>query len=357
MWLFPIKWLNDQCYDNLNQMGICYTRLKCTVIGGAYSGICALGLGACCVVAKSCNKQTSDKVVYFKNPGYPRFDTGANICTMTLQIRDPDVCQVRLDFIDFDLDQPTLGDCLGDKFRVSSSGGTGQIPMLCGRNTNQHVYVHVPNGGSATRTVIIIFDTNSIGDYRWQIKMTQIDCRPGRLPGVYPPAPNGCLQYHTEPTKVIESFNYGNQYLNNLDYGVCVERAPNTCRVTYRVVGDREWSLDSAQAAKDRSAVGDQQCAGDYLLIAGGSETGDPPTADRYCGGRFNWLPGAVTDAPVVSKANGMIALRFHSDTFQDPAFARGFRVRYEQSSTGLKISRNTNVSDIDNYEQRYSNA
>ncbi|CAG2100019.1 unnamed protein product [Medioppia subpectinata] len=236
----------------------------------------------------------------------------ANICTMTLQIRDPDVCQVRLDFIDFDLDQPTLGDCLGDKFRISSSGsGTGQIPVLCGRNTNQHVYVHVPNGGSTTRTVIIIFDTNSIGDYRWQIK------------------------YHTEPTKVIESFNYGQQYLNNLDYGLCVERAPNTCRVTYRVAGDREWSLDSAQAAKDRSAVGDQQCAGDYLLIPGGSETGDPPTADRYCGGRFNWLPGAVIDAPVVSKANGMIALRFHSDTFQDPGFARGFRVRYEQSSTG----------------------
>ena len=90
-------------------------------------------------VSRSCHNTTANKVVYFKNPSYPQSDTQQNFCDLTVNINDPDICQLRIDFLDFQLDQPTRGDCLGDKFRISSSGfAPTSVPVLCGLNRNQH---------------------------------------------------------------------------------------------------------------------------------------------------------------------------------------------------------------------------
>lgn len=90
-------------------------------------------------VSRSCHNSTSQKVVYFTNPSYPSTDKQNNFCDLTVDVRDPEVCQLRIDFLDFQLDQPTNGNCLGDKLRISATGlPINHVPLLCGSNRNQH---------------------------------------------------------------------------------------------------------------------------------------------------------------------------------------------------------------------------
>ena len=51
-----------------------------------------------------------------------------------------EICQVRLDFLDFDLQPPILGNCHYDKMWVTANG---KYPLLCGHNTGQHMYLDV----------------------------------------------------------------------------------------------------------------------------------------------------------------------------------------------------------------------
>lgn len=228
----------------------------------------------------------------------------------------------------------------------------------------------------------------SVGDHRWQLKITQIDCNhykpidwkrtygkyassplwnphpnamrlPLQMMGKYsttfasgfqtmtatasalayellrpqftPRAPMGCLQYFTQPSGIIESFNFG-QYLNNMDYSICIQRQPDTCRLVF-TSSDYDWSLNGVGVSASSSGVGDQDCARDYLLIPGASRTGDGFTYDRYCGGRLNYYRGQSLSAPVVIKTAGPIVLRFHSDNQYEHMNNGGFRLQYEQSA------------------------
>jgi hypothetical protein len=150
-------------------------------------------------------------------------------------------------------------------------------------------------------------------------------------PQFTPRAPMGCLQYFTQPSGIIESFNFG-QYLNNMDYSICIQRQPDTCRVVF-TSSDYDWSLNGVGIAGGTSGVGDQDCARDYLLIPGASRTGDGFTYDRYCGGRLNYYRGQSLSAPVVMKTSGPIVLRFHSDAHFESTNNGGFRLQYDQST------------------------
>lgn len=150
-------------------------------------------------------------------------------------------------------------------------------------------------------------------------------------PQFTPRAPLGCLQYFTQPSGIIESFNFG-QYLNNMDYSICVQRQPDTCRVVF-TSSDYDWSLNGVGVSGSSSGVGDQDCARDYLLIPGASRTGDGFTYDRYCGGRLHYYRGQALSAPVVIKTSGPIVLRFHSDGHFEGVNNGGFRLQYDQSA------------------------
>lgn len=90
-------------------------------------------------VSRTCHNSTYNKVVYFKNPSFPMTDSIQNFCDLTVNIVDPDICQLRIDFLEFQIDNPTEGNCLGDKFMVTASGMTPtSVPILCGNNRNQH---------------------------------------------------------------------------------------------------------------------------------------------------------------------------------------------------------------------------
>uniref|UniRef100_T1K811 CUB domain-containing protein n=1 Tax=Tetranychus urticae TaxID=32264 RepID=T1K811_TETUR len=327
---------NDECFDASNQSGTCYTSAECKAYGGTGTASCAKGYGTCCIISRSCHNTTSQKVVYFKNPSYPSIDTQPNYCDLTIEVKDTNVCQIRLDLLDLQLDPPTNGECLGDKFSVSATGlATNSIPTLCGLNRNQHLYINLPQG-EKERSASLLFMTNSNGGYRWHIRATQIQ------------SPPGCLQYFTTSSGVIESFNFG-QYLNNLDYAICIERMSNTCRVSFSSApGD--WSITRSDGVNQHmSGVGDNQCSTDYLLIPGASRTGDGRTFDRYCGGVLNYMEGRENTAPLVTKAYGPIVLRFHSGTgrtfnsIDDFESKSGFRLRFEQSDVNCLSSETLN--------------
>ncbi|KAI1290339.1 hypothetical protein HDE_08035 [Halotydeus destructor] len=378
-----VKFPNDECYDASNQSGTCYTPLECKAFGGTGSSTCAKGYGVCCIISRSCHNVTSQKVVYFKNPSYPQADNQQNYCDLTVEIKDTNVCQLRLDFLDFQLDQPKNGNCMDDKLTVTASGvSTKSIPVLCGKNNNQHMYVHLDRA-NIDRSASILFKTNSIGPYRWHVRVTQIDCSRSALPAghsgdtstqgqsdhsftststvtkrrikrkipflqmatlkVSIPAPTGCLQFFTQSSGIVESFNFG-QYLNNMDYAICIERQPSTCKIIYSA-SDYEWNLDKYGGQKTVAGVGDMQCVTDYLLIPGGSATGYGQTFDRFCGGKLNYLADASTEAKVVSKASGPIVLRFRSDNQQDWDMKEGFRLRYEQSHSNCEEMYSTNTA------------
>lgn len=150
-------------------------------------------------------------------------------------------------------------------------------------------------------------------------------------PQFTPRAPMGCLQYFTQSSGIIESFNFG-QYLNNMDYSICIQRQPDTCRVVF-TSSDYDWSLNGVGVSSSSSGVGDQDCARDYLLVPGASRTGDGFTYDRYCGGRLHYYRGQSLSAPLVIKTAGPIVLRFHSDNQYEGLNNGGFRLQYDQSA------------------------
>lgn len=256
------------------------------------------------------------------------------------------------------------------------------------------VYINIPQDFNGDRSASIVFYTDPVGDHRWQVKVTQIDCnvykpidwRRGYTkllssplwnphpngagnskmplgaqligskysttfasgfqamsqtasalayellkPQFTPRAPMGCLQYFTQASGIIESFNFG-QYLNNMDYSICIQRQPETCRLIF-TSSDYDWSINGVGISAATSGVGDQDCARDYLLIPGASRTGDGFTYDRYCGGRLHYYRGQTLSSPVVIKSLGPIVLRFHSDSHYEQLNNGGFRLQYDQSS------------------------
>ncbi|KAK7065389.1 hypothetical protein SK128_015790 [Halocaridina rubra] len=128
----------DQCTtdDTVSTLGTCLPSSDCSTNGVA-SGSCAKGFGTCCIVQKSCGTSTTYDNTYFVNPGFPSADTGTGRCTLTVNRASSNICQVRLDFIDFELSQPDVnGECLTDFLTVT--GGTSTVPMICGSNAGQH---------------------------------------------------------------------------------------------------------------------------------------------------------------------------------------------------------------------------
>lgn len=63
-------------------------------------------------------------------------------------------------------------------------------------------------------------------------------------------APHGCLQYHTDLSGNIRSFNYdpadGGHYQSNLEYAICIQRSPNTCRVEFNQIENSVFWINSA---------------------------------------------------------------------------------------------------------------
>jgi hypothetical protein len=196
---------------------------------------------SCCILTKTCGGATQANNTYFVNANYPSIYGGGSRCNLRVTRLGTDVCQLKINFIDFQLAPPTGdGTCNNDYFTVT--GGSSPVPRICGENTGQHVYVDFSGDNPVTVTVA----TSSAFTFnrRWHLHMQQIGCDSTSR------APYGCLQYWTDSSATISSFNYdssgsgqtnsigvqGSRQIANLWYGACVLPQPGTCSITWSLV-------------------------------------------------------------------------------------------------------------------------
>ncbi|CAH1110912.1 unnamed protein product [Psylliodes chrysocephalus] len=240
--------------------GTCVPYGTCLLSKGAPNGFCGL-LQTCCIYENTCGKTSNAKVSYFEESEVP---TGTTHCDYIIQLRNKNICQVRLDFIKFNLAPATLTlpqyatykvyKCVNDIFRVSPNHYN--IPDLCGNNDKQHVYIHINQTDGVTKGIQLQM-TLSNRNYNsqlfspsWRIKITQLEC-PGKREGInfgenkdviedYPSlAPLGALQYFTEPTGYIKSFGFDGSVTNQLsytygqEYAIAFKREIGVCGIKF----------------------------------------------------------------------------------------------------------------------------
>ncbi|KAL7728449.1 hypothetical protein ACLKA6_005208 [Drosophila palustris] len=329
-----IKFPNTKCSVSMGDIrtmeGTCYHEFECKSLGGIPTESCADGVGACCIFVNGCGDVTSQQTVYFESPNYPQAVREMMICVLIVSVRNG-VQQLRLDFQMFELSRPTNGDCLDDQFIISGHNANFHIPVLCGINTGQHIYVHVGDSNES-KVYLSVFVKVSSGARSFNIKISQVE---DDL------APDNCLQYFSDGEGIIKSFNYdvdgsivNNReatYLNNLNYAICLERSRNVCSIIYnteQLGGDQpDFQLinkDEAEndlVADGQAGAGIFNCPDDFIAV----------NSVRLCGERFN--DGIENEdftmhATVRDIAAGPIVLPFRTDA---EYVGRGFRLVYRQ--------------------------
>jgi len=235
-------------------VGKCSTEHNCRAVKGTPSPSNGCLQAVCCTFAKRCGTITAQDVTYFQSQGYPSQLSQQADCELTVRLRS-NVCQLRLDFLDFELPPPRDGACSAqDRLRITSNQRQAFIPVseLCGRvadtpadptNTNlPHLYVHVddrhperpdataPNS-SPLRTVTL--NVKARASARWNIRVEQIDCDGGELQ-----APAGCGQYFTESSGNISSLNWKDgTYYKDMNLATCIKSDLGACAVQYTING------------------------------------------------------------------------------------------------------------------------
>ncbi|KAI5645999.1 hypothetical protein NE865_01892 [Phthorimaea operculella] len=316
------------CVSSSGLEGTCLPEFDCQSSGGAPMGTCADGYGTCCVIQFTCDDTSAAPAGWFVNPGFPAPSSERLSCVFTLHKASPEIQQIRLDFNNFELLAPTAGTCEQDQFMITGQNVNNVLPILCGVNTGQHVYIEV---GEVDGPITFSIQTVSSDSRLFAIKITQLTASDELA------APAGCLQYFRGPQGYLESFNYRDKsdiaiartpsYLNNLNYAMCIERAPETCSVTYTNTGNMQivnYDSDGLPVIPPMQAgVEIFNCPTDWLLVA----------AVRLCGERLNdgsVLQDFALDAPVTDIGAGPLVVWFRSD---GGYVGRGFKLQYQQNS------------------------
>ncbi|CAL1282277.1 unnamed protein product [Larinioides sclopetarius] len=252
------QWMSeaDSCQTSSGMLGSCISAQECLKRGGRGVETCAWGLGVCCVYISSCDSTSSANLTYFTSPKYPNaWSSSSGVCTLTLRPKlFSRICQVKLDFEEFYITGPTAGVCATDLLAVSGQDLNNVVPVICGLNTGQHMYLQV---GSSTGPFRITITTSGESEERkWKIRVTQIPC------GSEAMAPAHCLQYHTGAVGHFQSFNYGNlksvdenSYFLNMNYAICVRKEASMCGATFIPDGDFNVNIWNSSVT----------CSSDYL--------------------------------------------------------------------------------------------
>lgn len=310
-----VKFGNSPCDSTDTKNGTCYTSEECENLSGKSSGTCADGYGVCCVFTSGCGDTTSQNGTYFESSGSP---TGA--CNLKVCPCQNDICQIRLDFMTFVIAGPstlseTVGaifggegipddtadavakglpvsaatQCSDDQFTVTNPGGPAP-PVICGTNTNAHMYV---DASAACNTLSFQLSAGTVSVTRqWAIKVSQYSCDFGNK------APSGCVQYFTGTSGVITTFNWANKvHLANQAQKVCVRRERNQCTICYSAA-DADFRISGME--NNMAVIAKCGTLG-FAAMAAGSNT----NIDRVV------IPGALKD-----QANAFAALAAHDDAF-----------------------------------------
>ncbi|CAK1588200.1 unnamed protein product [Parnassius mnemosyne] len=302
--LFPfvsiVRFANTDCASANTMNGTCLARRECNNLNGTITGTCASRRGRCCIVSRSCGSATNVNNTYFTSPGYPAAFSGGQTCSIIVQRCNANVCQLRIDFLDMVLAQPN-GDGVCATDSITITGGNTVVPPICGDNTGQTLFVDFNGNTAITITVTATMATTFAR--RWNIRLIQLGCD---CPGI---APNGCLQYYTGTTGIINSFNYGTtsntglsaslvtgtRQIANLNYGICIRMEAGFCAIQYAqapndafsftVTGDVEGA-DNTVLGTQVGALNGGTCTTDFVVIPNPTvgTTGASVGNDRFCG-------------------------------------------------------------------------
>ena len=216
------------------QPGVCRSDSACQNTGGRSDGPCALGLGMCCLKPARCgDKPLFGNMTVWASEGYPNPTTSAELCTMIIQ-KLPGVTQIRIDFDDFEIGGvDESGRCSVDALVFEGINADFRQPRLCGALAGQHIYLPVGKTSIGSQVTLRLILSPGNTPRRFKIRATQI-------PVISPfQAPPGCLQYYTDPSGLITSFNFeptknvGIRNINGLTYAICFRRSPGMCSVNF----------------------------------------------------------------------------------------------------------------------------
>ncbi|GIZ03593.1 CUB domain-containing protein [Caerostris extrusa] len=159
--------------------------------------------------------------------------------------------------------------CSTDLMAVSGQDLNNIVPVICGLNIGQHMYLQV---GSSTGPFRITITTSGESEERkWKIRITQIPCRSNAM------APAHCLQYFTGAIGQFQSFNYGNlksveenTYFKNMNYAICIRKEASMCGATFTSDGDFNVNVWNSTI----------NCSNDYLSFGTNRRCGKVPKED-----------------------------------------------------------------------------
>merc|ERR1739844_555332 len=214
-----------------------------------------------------------------------------------------------------------------DSFTVTSTNRPG-IPVICGKNTGQHMYYEV--GADTTSTLGFTFGTKKAGSRTFEIKVTQYTCDSMMRP------PEGCLQYFMGTEGRLETFNFKENLLHlaSQEYSMCIRQEKGFCCTHYTVCTDtNSFTLDGTNTGK---GLHDASCtpAKDFIEIPGSSEIcGAPQTFTRYCGERLTTNLASVTNSVICDCSPPFIVgIYTNAATSSDTKHSRGVCLNYHQS-------------------------
>ena len=180
--------------------------------------------------------------------------------------------------------------------------------------------------------LLLIVNTANQQEYnrKWSIRIRQIPCKSRYR------APPGCLQYYPNANGNVESFNYRTtnlpvtttstaapntfpgvsvtgtiiaaNYMNNLNYGVCIARLPRMCAIRWQAI---EFDFGGIETSVPGSSTPGDQCVskqslpndGDFLLIPFGTDRIKTTFVERYCGQKLSPSPlGSAINEDVYGK-------------------------------------------------------
>jgi len=292
-----VRFPNDGCVGSNNRNGTCYTSQECSSKSGTSSGSCADGFGVCCTfIINTCGKSSSENLTVWTQPA--TIPTG--VCSLDVIPVSDNICSLRLDFTTFAITGPStitivqgrrrLGqasinlpdtlvqegvsfstNCFVDAFYAQGPSPSTNPPVICGTNTNQHMYVEadVDRGNrlmfslaDASITYSTLTISRGIGSpvtRTWDMTISHIECSSMTVP------PAGCTKYfwNAAGKASLSNYNYvsGTDALANIHLAqqherMCVRRERGKCVGCFSAlaVGTFDISITKEHIAGNLSA-------------------------------------------------------------------------------------------------------
>ncbi|XP_046458986.1 uncharacterized protein LOC124205581 [Daphnia pulex] len=340
----------------MSETGVCLLPPVCSFYGGRATtgGRCRMGLSCCVNEIPNCGQLVTFNNTYWQSPSFINSESS---CNLTIKLdhhlveQSKPICQIRLDFLTFSLAQPNANTvCDVDHFQVT--GATNKIPVICGENHGQHMYLMIPRVSNQVE-LLMTLGTSTVHRI-WRIKIAMLSCDSEYL------APEGCLQYFTSSVGSVMTFNWKDtssrttRQLANQDYYMCFRKelvqrqaspqiATTLCLSQCQVTSGLPFSV-SGNLAETSQASGALSCSNDYIVFPGGYSW--PPTTplnqrDRYCGTLLSQVDEGIEPQTICSTAKPFRLLYRTNgdDTLSIPMDStlignQGFCLNFEQKLT-----------------------